>query len=695
MADYTQLATTKTPYDTTVRNPPTGVFTPTPGQPSVQTSDSGRTAVGNALVTQQTKDLGQQTQSINNQTLAAQTAQDKIVQDQKIQADKQAESDKQAKIQETQAKLKSTQDLVTAAQGLGYTDQNLQFTSGKENTAAGLLPPPPSNTGVPAGVNISNTEGQADWYNKNPDQFNQWATDNKMSEADISNVKYQASIQNFNQEADAAKADLAKFQNGTYPLTPDQQSLLDATKAQFEGLITQQQQTNKSYENGVRILGQVTGRAEYFPDIAMSEVHTAVSNGLSKVADLQSQESSALAKLREGFRTDNFKMVHDAHQMVLDIDKQIEQQMKDTHDSIVKAQVDARDFNYKITQDNIKNTLDSDKFTWQQKVDQVDAQLKQSGLDEDKRHNLATEAAAKVSSGLINNINLPQVSMTSSGIPNQAQQDAFLAQFPQDLATTIKQIADYKQNPSSIPTRNYKGVGGVTQSQVLSWVAQYDPTYNQAQYATRQSLLTNFASGKYAQNITSLNTAIGHIDTLVDNFGNLNNTSFTPYNHAINSWKEALGVGQIKSAQSNINAVVDELATAFKGSGATDQEIDTWKKTLSIDASPDQQKAFIETGVNLLNSRLESLNSTYEMGMGKPKEGGFLSDKNQQGLLKLKNNGYDIKVSDLTNSPYVKLQAFHDSDANNAKILDQIKSIAPNASAQEVIDALAQNGITL
>ncbi len=553
----------------------------------------------------------------------------------------------------------------------------------------------PSSVQVPGNINPAITSDQVQFYNQNPDQFDQWAHDQNWSEEQITNVHYQASIEKYNQMADSAKADLDKFAQGTYPLTSAQQAQLDATKQQFDNLISQQRTTNQNYENGVRILGNVTGRSQYFPDIAMGEVQSAINSGLQKVGDLQSKEASTLAQMEEGFQTDNFKMVNDAHNTLLNIEKSIVDNMKGVHDSIVAAQKDARDFNYRLTQDNITNTLNSDKFTWQQKVDQVDAQIRQSGLDETKRHNLAQEAETLVSQGLNNSGNLPTVNMTSSGLPDKAGQAAFLAQFPQDLQTTIKQIADYKQSPTSISTRQYKGVGAVNRQQVLSWVAQYDPTYNEAQYASRQALLAKFTSGDYSKNINALNTAIGHINDLTDNFDKLHNTNFTPYNQAINSWKKASGYGGVTSAEQNINAVANELATAFKASGATDSEIKSWQDTLNTSSSPAQAKAFIETASNLLNSRLEALNATYESGMGKPKDGGFLSDKNQQALLDLKAKGYDIKVDELANSPYVKIQVFHDLSPQNAQIIDQLKQLAPNATPQEIIDELAQNGVSL
>jgi len=92
--------------------------------------------------------------------------------------------------------------------------------------------------------------------------------------------------------------------------------------------------------------------------------------------------------------------------------------------------------------------------------------------------------------------NYTPVTMTGDNTPNAAQQASFLAALPTDLATLVKGVANYQINPNSIPTRNYRGVGGLTQSQVLTLVSEYDPSFSQQNYASRQALMTNFTSGK-------------------------------------------------------------------------------------------------------------------------------------------------------------------------------------------------------
>lgn len=360
---YTQLAT-GAPYSTTPNQSTgtLGVYTPTPGMPPVQTSKLAKTSVvfpAQTLMNEKT--TGQLTQSQNNTVLSQQNADAKAKTDEQAKKDALVQADKQAKLAAQQAKDAQTQGLASA---LTATTQPV----------LDKLPIGSNSLGTDASGNQKYADLKGNIYIRTEtglgtDKYSvgyqmvsspkdelldreTTETTKPMTEEEAANQKYEDSKAKYIEDSDKARADLDQFQNGTYPLTPDQQSLLDATKAQFEGLIKQQQLTNQSYENGVRILGNVTGRAQYFPDIAMQEVKNAINSGLQKVADLNSKEASALATMRQGFQDDNFKLVAQAHKMILDIDAEIEKQMKDTHDAIIKEQEKAQ-----ARQDKIDNDL--------------------------------------------------------------------------------------------------------------------------------------------------------------------------------------------------------------------------------------------------------------------------------------------------------------------------------------------------
>lgn len=287
--------------------------------------------------------------------------------------------------------------------------------------------------------------------------------------------------------------------------------------------------------------------------------------------------------------------------------------------------------------------------------------------------------------------NLPTVPMTATGAPDPTTQQQFLSSLPKEIATLVKGLADYQINPNSFTTRNYKGAANLTKSQILNLVMQYDPTYSEAQYAARASLQTNFASGKYSQNVNALNTAIGHLNDLATNFASLGNSGFTPFNWVKNTAAQTFGSGSITSAATNIQASVGELATVFKGSGATDQEISNLG-TIGPNSSPAQAKSFIQTSINLLASRLQALTDTYTSGMGKPPATSFLSQTNVDRLEALKNQGYKV---DIPGVYYTDASAYFKADSSNQDAFNKVHQENPNLTPAQTLQYtqyLQENG---
>lgn len=518
------------------------------------------------------------------------------------------------------------------------------------------------------------------------------AEDYKKTTPETFDTSMQGITDQFTQASKDVTDKLNQIANGTFPLTPDQQAQLDSLKQQYLSVIKQQETTNANYTGGITNIGISSGRSRYAPELAQGEIQAAISAGTQKIADLNSQMASALAQMKQGFMDNNFKMISQSWDIYQQSQKMISDNLKSMNDAALAAKKMAQD----EVHQNLQDAIASEKLTNDEKQQLIDNAFKQGQIDEDKRHNLVTEAQEQAKIDLQKGIGgngqiMPTVSITGTGLPSKAEQAAFLDSLPDpQLATTIKAIAEYRQNPNSLPTRNYRGVGGLTQAEVLAYVNQYDPTWSQQNYASRQSLITNFTSGAYSKNINALNTATGHLSSIADALDKLGNVNFLPYNITKNAWASVFGGGPQAAMGLNLSAVSGELAAVFKNSGATDPEIANIKAGLSNNSTPDAIKGYIEKATELLSSRLQALNDTYTMGMGKPKDPGFLSPTSQQHLLDLQQKGYTINVPELANNPTVKLSALKES---NPDTYNQIKTLMPNATPQEVVDYLENLGI--
>jgi len=208
--------------------------------------------------------------------------------------------------------------------------------------------------------------------------------------------------------------------------------------------------------------------------------------------------------------------------------------------------------------------------------------------------------------------------------------DEFLKSLPPHQQRLVKSVAEYKTDIKQVSS-----LRGDQRQKLAMMVLQYDPTFDMTQDQSRAALAKDFRTGKAANNIRSLNTAIGHLDSFEKASTALNNTSWQIINRSKNWLNEQTGDPNIVLVQEKANAVETELATVFKGMGATDQEIKEWRRNFSAAQSPAQFKAIVGGAIELMGSRLDAMRYQYENGMGKPKDFEILSDTSRKILTRL------------------------------------------------------------
>jgi hypothetical protein len=155
----------------------------------------------------------------------------------------------------------------------------------------------------------------------------------------------------------------------------------------------------------------------------------------------------------------------------------------------------------------------------------------------------------------------------------------------------------------------------------IELLAQLDPSFDMVNFGARAASRKDFTSGKSAQNITSFNTAIGHLGTLDEAIDGLHNTASPTWNavanavSARNPYDTNFQAAQKRFAAAK-QAVVDELTRAFRGSGGNVHDIRGWEETINQADSPQAAHAAVKQAVELLDSRIQSVADQYNRGMG-------------------------------------------------------------------------------
>lgn len=206
--------------------------------------------------------------------------------------------------------------------------------------------------------------------------------------------------------------------------------------------------------------------------------------------------------------------------------------------------------------------------------------------------------------------------------------EEYLKTLDPNLAAQVKALSEGRRAlPSNFAMRS-------PQAQLLVAAAtQYDPTLDVANVATRVATRKDFTSGKAAQNMTSINTAIGHLATLRKAARNLNNRSLKGWNRVANLVAAETGKPEIKEFEIARQAVASELTRAFRGTGGSLTEVKDWENSVDSAGSPEQLEAAIVQATELLGSRLEAMESQYKQGMGTSADVmTFLTPKNKATL---------------------------------------------------------------
>ena len=179
------------------------------------------------------------------------------------------------------------------------------------------------------------------------------------------------------------------------------------------------------------------------------------------------------------------------------------------------------------------------------------------------------------------------------------------------LSTQVKALAEGRmQFPSGFALRSPYW------QQMLQAVAQYDPSFDAVNYNARYRTRVDFTSGPSARAMTSFNTAIGHLGTLLDAAEKLNNRDWPVYNTVANYLTTQRGDPRVVEFNTAKQAVSDELTRAFRMTGGNVSDIKGWEENLSSAGSPAQLRGAVRQAVTLLASRIDAIGQQYRRGMG-------------------------------------------------------------------------------
>lgn len=188
---------------------------------------------------------------------------------------------------------------------------------------------------------------------------------------------------------------LDQISTGTYPLSPAEKSLLDATRKTFLNTIEAQKTANQGYQGQITEAMASLGIDMTAPTEASGQMFAVISAGNEKVADLDAKMATSLADLQIGFQKEDYAEVSDAWTKTADnFDKRINT-IKEMQSAVVDAANAQKKEMRERTEFAINTMITSAKFSYDQIKDTIDQAFRERQLDETVRHNLTSEAISR------------------------------------------------------------------------------------------------------------------------------------------------------------------------------------------------------------------------------------------------------------------------------------------------------------
>lgn len=229
---------------------------------------------------------------------------------------------------QAQANLKSG-----GLQGSQYDAANKVLADYYKQQAAPQVPPTPP---TPVGATPAPTTPTTPTVPKVSKESTDLTTATKqMTDLDADYQKHSQQVQNT----------LTSIMNGAMPLSAGEQAQIDGLKASYQTLVDQQVLSNTNSTGLGNIRGYQTGSAEYDPTFQAKVIGSIVSSGAQKVADLNTQMASSVAKLTMAFQEGKAELVKEswsAYKDAADSRKETIQKTIEEVQSRIKAIQDAK-----------------------------------------------------------------------------------------------------------------------------------------------------------------------------------------------------------------------------------------------------------------------------------------------------------------------------------------------------------------
>lgn len=195
--------------------------------------------------------------------------------------------------------------------------------------------------------------------------------------------------------------------------------------------------------------------------------------------------------------------------------------------------------------------------------------------------------------------------------PNGPTGDEFIKTLPANDQPIVKAVLEGRY-----PIPVGKAATSPEWQRVVQLATQADPSFDAGNYPARAAARKDFTSGPTSKTITGLNTLAHHIATLDSAIDGLNNGKLQTLNAVGNFVNNRIGDPRVNKFQVAANAVADEAAKVFAGTGSALADREKLASMFDPNMSPAQLKAATAQLAELVEGKLGGLQNQLDQGLG-------------------------------------------------------------------------------
>lgn len=493
--------------------------------------------------------------------------------------------------------------------------------------------------------------------------------DGTYTKTDLNGVSSQAIPQDFtNAKRISDTLDrIEQVTKGAYPLDPGQQAQLNDLARVY---LQKEKEAKDHYDalasgtEGFQNLHGIGGTTGAHQDISLI-----ITKGAQAITDLQTELAGAVAKMQQGFKTDDMNMLKSAYADFTSSSAKLQNQIDSTKAAAAASAKDQRDYLQRVQEHadvEANNLRTFNNLVKEQGIDDRRADMLAKSTMADQalnRQKTSLEIKALQDTGVMNDTikNLPGGTTLNetTGKPDPVKQKQFLAPIiAKDpiLASQIQRAANYTLDPKVFSNKKE------ARQKFDGMVGMYDSSYSPALYSARFKMENSWGAGGLNSSNAAINTGISHLGELYTAGQALHNVASAgifskKYNDVASYIKDNEGKPEVVRYLYAVDTVAPELAKAYKNginsnAAPGEKEIDSFKQRFTTKMSLDQVGGAAGMATDLLGDKLTSNYRDYEGQMGKsPDEKTFFQPETKAALNSLSKKGVPIDMNKYNFNP--------------------------------------------